>query len=179
MGEFRINDCKSWKHEGMAKADFYFVCGRGEDGIAGDFGPRAGGGWDCDDRSGRVFQRATVADDFEVSQGVAGIGEEGGDGLGGIERAASAKADEVVAFGGTGGDGTCLDVGEGGFAEDGMVGQRNAGAGELFAKAIGMPSGAAGDDEGVATQGAGCMACLLYTSPSPRDQRGSRMPSSA
>ena len=24
-----------------------------------------------------------------------------------------------------------------------------------------------------------CMCCLLYTSPSPRDQRGSRMPSSA
>ena len=24
-----------------------------------------------------------------------------------------------------------------------------------------------------------CMICLLYTSPSPRDQRGSRMPSSA
>ena len=24
-----------------------------------------------------------------------------------------------------------------------------------------------------------CYACLLYTSPSPRDQRGSRMPSSA
>ena len=24
-----------------------------------------------------------------------------------------------------------------------------------------------------------CVACLLYTSPSPRDQRGSRMPSSA
>ena len=24
-----------------------------------------------------------------------------------------------------------------------------------------------------------CNACLLYTSPSPRDQRGSRMPSSA
>ena len=24
-----------------------------------------------------------------------------------------------------------------------------------------------------------CMGCLLYTSPSPRDQRGSRMPSSA
>ena len=27
--------------------------------------------------------------------------------------------------------------------------------------------------------GAGGNACLLYTSPSPRDQRGSRMPSSA
>ena len=25
----------------------------------------------------------------------------------------------------------------------------------------------------------GTMTCLLYTSPSPRDQRGSRMPSSA
>ena len=25
----------------------------------------------------------------------------------------------------------------------------------------------------------GCIGCLLYTSPSPRDQRGSRMPSSA
>ena len=25
----------------------------------------------------------------------------------------------------------------------------------------------------------GCVICLLYTSPSPRDQRGSRMPSSA
>ena len=24
-----------------------------------------------------------------------------------------------------------------------------------------------------------CVTCLLYTSPSPRDQRGSRMPSSA
>ena len=28
-------------------------------------------------------------------------------------------------------------------------------------------------------QGFGLRACLLYTSPSPRDQRGSRMPSSA
>ena len=27
--------------------------------------------------------------------------------------------------------------------------------------------------------GIGCSICLLYTSPSPRDQRGSRMPSSA
>ena len=28
-------------------------------------------------------------------------------------------------------------------------------------------------------QGPAAEACLLYTSPSPRDQRGSRMPSSA
>ena len=29
------------------------------------------------------------------------------------------------------------------------------------------------------TQESGAGSCLLYTSPSPRDQRGSRMPSSA
>ena len=35
-------------------------------------------------------------------------------------------------------------------------------------------------DHGAAIQKKGaCCACLLYTSPSPRDQRGSRMPSSA
>ena len=33
--------------------------------------------------------------------------------------------------------------------------------------------------EEYANGGARCEACLLYTSPSPRDQRGSRMPSSA
>ena len=32
-------------------------------------------------------------------------------------------------------------------------------------------------DDGISTEGT--MGCLLYTSPSPRDQRGSRMPSSA
>ena len=34
------------------------------------------------------------------------------------------------------------------------------------------------DSEGIAV-GGGYHSCLLYTSPSPRDQRGSRMPSSA
>ena len=33
--------------------------------------------------------------------------------------------------------------------------------------------------EGPADQPAHSVPCLLYTSPSPRDQRGSRMPSSA
>ena len=32
---------------------------------------------------------------------------------------------------------------------------------------------------GLGLEGAGVIICLLYTSPSPRDQRGSRMPSSA
>ena len=33
--------------------------------------------------------------------------------------------------------------------------------------------------EAIAQMGAYTVLCLLYTSPSPRDQRGSRMPSSA
>ena len=34
-------------------------------------------------------------------------------------------------------------------------------------------------DIAIVDAGANLKACLLYTSPSPRDQRGSRMPSSA
>ena len=34
-------------------------------------------------------------------------------------------------------------------------------------------------DEGLSGVGSVFTGCLLYTSPSPRDQRGSRMPSSA
>ena len=36
-----------------------------------------------------------------------------------------------------------------------------------------------GSDQAWLTLKAAADACLLYTSPSPRDQRGSRMPSSA
>ena len=36
-----------------------------------------------------------------------------------------------------------------------------------------------GDDNNPYVRITGSIACLLYTSPSPRDQRGSRMPSSA
>ena len=47
----------------------------------------------------------------------------------------------------------------------------------------GLPLLEAGNDAGgpggPLPRGDRCRACLLYTSPSPRDQRGSRMPSSA
>ena len=42
---------------------------------------------------------------------------------------------------------------------------------ELFLGEYGLSS-----DEGIALM---CLACLLYTSPSPRDRQKSRMPSSA
>ena len=45
---------------------------------------------------------------------------------------------------------------------------------------IGTPGGAhAGPIKQAIAQGCHVFCCLLYTSPSPRDQRGSRMPSSA
>ena len=37
----------------------------------------------------------------------------------------------------------------------------------------------AGNSYGISSVNADNLTCLLYTSPSPRDQRGSRMPSSA
>ena len=46
---------------------------------------------------------------------------------------------------------------------------------EMFRKIL--DQGQAGDNVGILLRG--IKRCLLYTSPSPRDQRGSRMPSSA
>ena len=45
----------------------------------------------------------------------------------------------------------------------------------LAAEAVGLDNASDGDDDSAVDAG----VCLLYTSPSPRDQRGSRMPSSA
>ena len=72
--------------------------GTGEDGIAGDFAAGAGGGGDGDAGCGGVGERTAVADDFEVVQRVAGIGEQGGDRFGGIERAAAAEGDDEIAI---------------------------------------------------------------------------------
>ena len=43
----------------------------------------------------------------------------------------------------------------------------------------GVSGGVVGVVVGVGVGGAGVRGCLLYTSPSPRDKRQSRMPSSA
>ena len=49
---------------------------------------------------------------------------------------------------------------------------------EKFAEAIAKYQEALAIDE-TFVRGHLALSCLLYTSPSPRDQRGSRMPSSA
>ena len=55
---------------------------------------------------------------------------------------------------------------------------------DLIGQTLGLyPLEALAKDIGVSVSelgyGASTLGCLLYTSPSPRDQRGSRMPSSA
>ena len=53
------------------------------------------------------------------------------------------------------------------------------GAGIVEAVGDGVTHIAAGDRVAYASNSAGSYSCLLYTSPSPRDKRQSRMPSSA
>ena len=58
--------------------------------------------------------------------------------------------------------------------------KQSIGAVELSRKGVGDAAGAVSKISGVSKQeGSSNVYCLLYTSPSPRDQRGSRMPSSA
>ena len=76
---------------------------------------------------------------------------------------------------------SCVAVMEGGTAKviENAEGQRTTPSVVAFNKdnerLIGMPA----RRQGVTNPDFTYYACLLYTSPSPRDQRGSRMPSSA
>ena len=51
--------------------------------------------------------------------------------------------------------------------------------GAKFAEEVLAPLNIIGDHEGCKRHDDGSVTCLLYTSPSPRDKRQSRMPSSA
>ena len=69
-----------------------------------------------------------------------------------------------------------------GFSQSGgAYGVNCAPGGFNYGGAYGADACGVGGGYGVAGAGygAGGYGCLLYTSPSPRDQRGSRMPSSA
>ena len=58
----------------------------------------------------------------------------------------------------------------------GLVGPNGAGKSTLLKSVLGLTPRLAGE---ICVMGQPFESCLLYTSPSPRDQRGSRMPSSA
>ncbi len=96
--EFRVNERDARKHEGTAEADLEAVFGRGKDGVAGDFGAGARGGGDGDERGGGFGERPAAANDLEMVEQVAAVGEHGGDGLAGVERAAAAEGDDEIAM---------------------------------------------------------------------------------
>ena len=77
--------------------------------------------------------------------------------------------------------GICVEKAVRAMREAGVVGEvvlaDNGSADD--SKKIAVANGARTIDVKQRGYGAALMACLLYTSPSPRDQRGSRMPSSA
>ena len=60
-----------------------------------------------------------------------------------------------------------------------LVPQDAKGKANIVSREHGIISGLAAIQEGIDELNADLQICLLYTSPSPRDQRGSRMPSSA
>ncbi len=93
-----------------------------------------------------MFERAGLADDFEVIHRFAGIGSDGSDGFGRVDGAAAAEADDVVAVAGE--LGAFANEGDGGFAGDAEVLGLEGGK-VLFG--AGLVS--AGDDEGGGAEG--------------------------
>ena len=63
--------------------------------------------------------------------------------------------------------------------EDGLTTVEYAVAGALVAAAVALAFQGLGTAVTTNIETLTSIVCLLYTSPSPRDQRGSRMPSSA
>lgn len=118
MGELGVDEREARQHGGAAQADFDAMSRGGEDGVAGHFGAGARCSGDRNTGCGGVRKRLSAADHFEVVEKIAGIGEEGGDGFGGVERGAAAEADNEVTPGGTGSREAAERIVGGGFVRD-------------------------------------------------------------
>ena len=94
-----------------------------------------------------------------------------------LDLRASGDADGCVAT--KEGEAVGKKIGAERYVECSALTQDNLGAVFDSAVDVCMKRRAALRDKGERNQGAQASGCLLYTSPSPRDQRGSRMPSSA
>ena len=70
--------------------------GRGQDGIACDFGTRSSRRWDCDARSRRLPERLRSANHFEVVKEIPGIRQKSGNSLGRVESAPPAKPYDAI-----------------------------------------------------------------------------------
>src|ERR1035437_5895077 len=167
VGEFGIDHGQARQHRRAAQAGFDTVFGAGEHGIAGDFAARAGGGGDGDARGGGDGERPAQADHFEIIQRVAGIGEQGGDGFAGVERAAAAEGDDEIAIARGGAD----EV-ERGLAGDDEEDGRYVGGFEGLAEWGGAVGRRSGDEEGAAAHGCGGGGDLAQRSLAEEDAGG-------
>ncbi len=97
MSEFRINQRQARQHQRAAQADFDPVFGRGQHRVAGHLGAGAGRGRDGDVGSGGLAERLPPADDFQIVEGVATVGQQGGDGLACVQGAPPTESDDQIA----------------------------------------------------------------------------------
>jgi hypothetical protein len=96
-GQLRVNDGEAGKHKGTAEADLETVFGRSKNSIAGDFGAGAGGGGNRNERRGGFCEGTTATDDFKIIEKFTAVGEQGGNGLAGVDGAATTEGDDEVA----------------------------------------------------------------------------------
>ena len=94
--EFGVHEGDTRQEMRAAQARFDPVLRRGEDAVARHLGARAGRRGDEEARGGRVFERLGAANDFQVIEQLALVGEQGGDGFRRIQNAAPAEADDEV-----------------------------------------------------------------------------------
>ena len=128
-----------------------------------------------DQRNGTVYADSTAQDFSLNNSGTIDAGA-GNDGAGFSAELSSAGNDFSI-----NNSGTLAGRGNAGAgvatAGDGIRLERTRVNGALDATTSGLFTGDITNSGDITSEGAN--GCLLYTSPSPRDQRGSRMPSSA
>ena len=171
-GEPGIDEGQPRQQERTAQADLEPVGGRQEHGIARDLGARAGGGGNGNTGRGGLREGMRPADDFEKVEEFAGVGEQRGNGLGRVERAATAETDDELAPGGA-------RLRDGGHDRLGcrlaVQGERRGGdalGGEQVEQLFSPGRVAAGHHEGAAAEGAGGGAGFTERA-GPEDDPGS------
>ena len=98
QAEFGVHQRDARQQVVAADAGLELFFHAGDDGVARDFRSRARGGGHGDPGRGGARDLPAPADDLHVIERLAAVGQQAGDGLGGIERAAAAQRDAAVAL---------------------------------------------------------------------------------
>lgn len=97
--QFGVHHGQARQHQGTAQAGLHAVFRGGQHGVARHLRARPRGGRDGDEGHGRTHERLPFADNLQVIQRIAAVGEERGDGFAGIDGAAAAEGDDHAAAG--------------------------------------------------------------------------------